>query len=143
MYKVTKKFEFEASHRLNALAEGHQCRNLHGHSYKVEITIGCDTLNQHGFVIDFSEINQIKKRIHDDWDHALIISKSDPGLSQLVALKGKYFIFPYGNPSAENMCHHVYNLTTEMLLKNHPTRLFKVSVKIYETSNNFAEYMED
>jgi len=143
MYKVTKHFEFEASHRLNALAEGHQCRNLHGHSYKVEVTIGSDKLNQHGFVIDFSEINQIKKRIHDDWDHALIISQNDPKLSELTKLGGKYFIFPYNNPSVENMCHHIYQLTTEMLLKKSSYRTFKVWIKIYETSNNFAEYTEE
>lgn len=143
MYKVTKKFSFEAAHRLNALPEGHPCRNTHGHSYEVELTVCSNKLNDKGFVIDFSELNEVKKRIQDDWDHAIILSQDDPNLKNFAAIGGKIFILPYNNPSAEHMCERIVDIAKEILYKNYPTKEFKVSVKLYETSNNCAEYTED
>lgn len=143
MYKVTKKFRFEAAHRLNALSEDHPCSSIHGHSYVVELAVGCNELNENGFVIDFNELNQVKKRIHDDWDHAIILSKDDPKLEDFAVISRKISIFPYGNPSAEHMAGYISNIAKEILYKNYPTKEFKVSVKIHETSNNCAEYTED
>ena len=142
MYKVTKHFEFEASHRLNALPEGHQCRNLHGHTYHVEVTVGSHYLDKRGFVVDFGELKTIQKRIMDDWDHAIIVSQSDPLLTKITAIGGKLFIFPYENPSAENMCHYIHGLTTETLLKSYPMQKFKVWIRVWETTNNVAEYTD-
>lgn len=55
-YTVSKKFSFEAAHSLPGLPEGHKCRNLHGHSYVVEVHC-CGELDARGFVIDYAELS--------------------------------------------------------------------------------------
>jgi len=69
-YEITKRFKFEAGHRVwkQNLLSGkgaklmgkeippNPCLNIHGHSYKVEVTVGSDTLNEQEMVIDFYHI---------------------------------------------------------------------------------------
>lgn len=55
-YTVSKRFNFEAAHSLPHLPVGHKCRNLHGHSYVVEVF--CQgPLDDRGFVVDYAEIS--------------------------------------------------------------------------------------
>lgn len=68
MWIITKEFEFEAAHSLPCLPEGHKCRNLHGHSYKVIIEIAGET-DERGFVIDYAEISEAVNPIIENLDH--------------------------------------------------------------------------
>jgi 6-pyruvoyltetrahydropterin/6-carboxytetrahydropterin synthase len=67
-YTVSKKFSFEAAHSLPQLPVGHKCRNLHGHSYVVEIYVQ-GPLDERGFVVDYAEISTAMDRIVDLLDH--------------------------------------------------------------------------
>lgn len=68
MWIVTKEFEFEAAHALPHLQEGHKCRNLHGHSYKLTVEISGET-DERGFVIDYAEIAEVVNPIIKSLDH--------------------------------------------------------------------------
>jgi 6-pyruvoyltetrahydropterin/6-carboxytetrahydropterin synthase len=54
--KIGRIYRFEAAHRLPLLPDGHKCKNLHGHNYKIEIVVSGD-LDIRGFVADFAEID--------------------------------------------------------------------------------------
>lgn len=62
--QVFREFTFEAAHRLPNLPEGHKCRRLHGHSYRVEIHVAGDIDRHTGMVIDFADI---KTAFHPYW----------------------------------------------------------------------------
>lgn len=67
-YTVSKRFSFEAAHSLPHLPVGHKCRNLHGHSYVVEIFC-TGPLDARGFVVDYADISAAMKPIIDSLDH--------------------------------------------------------------------------
>jgi len=67
-FTVSKRFSFEAAHSLPHLPKGHKCRNLHGHSYVVEVFCR-GPLDKRGFVVDYAEISQIVKPLIDNLDH--------------------------------------------------------------------------
>lgn len=67
-YTVSKRFSFEAAHSLPHLPEGHKCRNLHGHSYVVEVFC-TGPVDERGFVVDYAEISAAMKPLIDRLDH--------------------------------------------------------------------------
>jgi len=67
-FTVSKRFTFEAAHSLPHLPLGHKCRNLHGHSYVVEIFC-TGPLDARGFVMDFAELSDAMKPIVERLDH--------------------------------------------------------------------------
>lgn len=69
MWTVTKSFRFEAAHSLPHLPEGHKCRNLHGHSYKVVVHCYSRELDERGFVVDYADISAAMRPIVAMLDH--------------------------------------------------------------------------
>jgi 6-pyruvoyltetrahydropterin/6-carboxytetrahydropterin synthase len=67
-FTVSKQFSFEAAHSLPHLPEGHKCRNIHGHSYVVEVFC-TGPLDARGFVVDYAEISAAMKPIVEQLDH--------------------------------------------------------------------------
>ena len=67
-FTVSKQFSFEAAHSLPHLPEGHKCRNIHGHSYMVEVFC-TGPLDARGFVVDYAEISAAMKPIVEQLDH--------------------------------------------------------------------------
>ena len=67
--QLTKSFRFEAAHRLPNTPEGHKCRRLHGHSFKVTVEVEGPVDPDTGWLIDFSEIKEAWKPLHDELDH--------------------------------------------------------------------------
>ena len=69
MYRISKEFHFSASHQLDHLPDGHQCARLHGHNYIVRVTLASESLNEDGFVIDYGELEPVKRFIDEKLDH--------------------------------------------------------------------------
>lgn len=67
-FTVSKQFSFEAAHSLPHLPVGHKCRNIHGHSYVVEIYC-TGPLDERGFVMDFAELSAAMKPLVERLDH--------------------------------------------------------------------------
>ena len=81
MYQVKTQISFEAAHRLYDVATySEECRdNIHGHSYKVEVIVSRDELNDAGMVVDFKRLKKIVKLgIEGTYDHSCILKKDDP-----------------------------------------------------------------
>lgn len=143
-FGVTKKFEFEASHKLSLPYES-PCTKIHGHSYKVEITIETQKLNDEGMVIDFTELKNVKEKIMNDWDHALIVSQHDPSIELFHKMKSEWQIakiaeLEFKNITAENMAVYIATLTRQFVRGKINTDIEMIEVSIWETSNNKATF---
>ena len=66
--EITKCFEFSAAHSLPFLPKGHKCRNLHGHNYKLTVTLK-GKIPDNGMLVDYAEISVVVKPIIDKCDH--------------------------------------------------------------------------
>jgi 6-pyruvoyltetrahydropterin/6-carboxytetrahydropterin synthase len=67
--EIFKDFRFEAAHHLPNLPDGHKCRRLHGHSFKVRIYVNGPLQSDTGWVIDFADIKKAFHPILDQLDH--------------------------------------------------------------------------
>lgn len=119
---VTKEFEFEAAHHLPGY-EG-ACANLHGHSYKLQVTVSGDVMNEPSskvsdcMVIDFKELKHLV-------DEVVIRSHDHADLNTM-----------YRIPTAENMVVGMFHVLKPLL----PKDVTLESVRLWETSTSFAEY---
>jgi 6-pyruvoyltetrahydropterin/6-carboxytetrahydropterin synthase len=67
--EIFKEFSFEAAHRLPNVPEGHKCARLHGHSFHVRVTVHGPVQPRTGWVLDFADLKQAFRPIHDQLDH--------------------------------------------------------------------------
>lgn len=128
-------------HRL----EFHQgrCKNLHGHSYKMILSIE-GTISNEKMVIDFFDLDSIVFPFIDDLDHSFICHKEDSILiDSLKLINSKMFIVDYFT-TVENMARHFAEYFQNKLNsdKKFPN-VKKISVKIFETSDSCAEYSKE
>ena len=131
--RITRRFEFEAAHRL--LGYDGPCGRIHGHTYVLELTFEGQKLDDLGMLVDFGEINGIAGSwIEYHWDHHVIIHPDDRELSQL---RGAYEMSEKRNPTAENMILEFVDNWNDDDLHVPGVKLSKI--KLYETSNSWAE----
>lgn len=114
MYRVSKRMEIAASHKLDLPYES-KCRNLHGHNYIVVVYCKADRLNDVGMVVDFAKV---KQEIHGYLDHGY--------LNELL---------PGMNPTAENMAKWICDKTTDLCDIGYCYR-----VDVQESEGNIAIY---
>lgn len=69
--RIGRTYRFEAAHYLPLVPEGHRCRNLHGHNYRVTIVLH-GKLDGRGFVKDFAEIDSVVEPLIAQVDHRLL-----------------------------------------------------------------------
>ena len=67
--RLVKEYRFEAAHKLPNVPEGHKCRRLHGHSFKVELSVKGPVDDKTGWFIDFGDLDAIWQPIYDALDH--------------------------------------------------------------------------
>ena len=67
--EIFKIFKFDAAHRLPNVGQGHKCSQLHGHSFRVEIHIKGAVEPHSGWVMDFADIVEVFKPLHEQLDH--------------------------------------------------------------------------
>jgi len=141
---ITKEFSFEAAHAL----EGYDgpCRNIHGHSYKLYVTVGGTPVSdpaspKKGMIMDFSDLKKIvKENIVDPMDHALILPDdsslrigSDPGKGFSKILVVNY------QPTSENLLADFAGRIAKLL----PAGVRLESLRLRETANSYAEWHPD
>ncbi|WP_159800384.1 6-carboxytetrahydropterin synthase [Flavobacterium sp. MK4S-17] len=142
--RITKQFTFETGHALYGY-DG-KCKNVHGHSYKLSVTvIGSpitDTGNvKYGMVIDFGDLKSIvKKEIVDVFDHATVFNKNTPHIELAKELKdrGHHVILVDYQPTSENMVIDF----AEKIKRNLPGNIKLFSLRLQETETSFAEWYQ-
>jgi 6-pyruvoyltetrahydropterin/6-carboxytetrahydropterin synthase len=141
--RVTKQFTFEMAHCLPQY-EG-DCRNIHGHSYALEVTlkgpVQLQDGHENGMVMDFARLkNIIKAQILEDFDHALVLQDTLPAetVNALKPFAEKLQLVPY-SPTCENMLVDLYGRIQPLLPKE--VRLHRLMLR--ETGTSYAEYFAD
>lgn len=120
MYRVSKRYGFSASHVLHGLGDDHPCSRLHGHNYEVEVIAESAELDDRGFVVDFRELDDVKRWIDGTLDHR--------HLNDILE----------GQPSAEAIAYLVYAWCRASLPASVGTKV--VAVRAWETPRAYAEY---
>ena len=117
MYRITVLSHFSGAHRLRHLHG--KCEELHGHNWKIEISVVSNRLNKEGVVIDFNILKQKMEKVLKTLDHTF--------LNNLPYFSGR-------EPSSENIAKYIFDrLKAE--LKGHPAILKEVTAWESETSS--------
>ena len=143
MLTVTKTVRFDAAHVLT----NHQgmCRNLHGHTYRVDVSVRRGPATQSAeipsdMVIDFKDLKRvIEESVVSRFDHAFIYNETSPAESEIAAVVVKHGMRAVALPwrsTAENLARHFFAELS--------ARIPGVSsVKVWETPDSSAEYRAD
>ena len=135
MITVTKTVRFDAAHVLT----NHQglCKNLHGHTYRVDVSVAQAEDDGRDMVIDFKDLKTIANEvICDRFDHAFIYNTESAGEKEIAAVVEKNGMRTVAIPfrsTAENLAKMFYNE-----LKSRVPGLS--AVKVWETADSSAEY---
>lgn len=139
--RVTKIFDFETAHALWGY-DG-KCRNIHGHSYKLTVSITGDIIDdvnevKNGMIIDFGDLKKIiKSAVVEDFDHALLVNGKTPHAKYAEVESGfsKIMLCDY-QPTCENMLVDM----VDRILKVLPAYISLKYARLQETDNSFAEW---
>ncbi len=139
MYTLKTEAEFDSAHFLKGY-EG-KCSNIHGHRWKLEVTVCSDTLESkgqiRGMIVDFGTLKKDVRALADNLDHALIIEEGSMRELTLNALKedGHRILEVAFRPTAENFAKYVYDEISKL---GYSVRC----ATVYETPTNCASYGE-
>lgn len=140
--RITKQFSFETGHALYGY-DG-KCKNVHGHSYKLSVTvIGTPISDRNnvkfGMVIDFTDLkNIVKEEIVDLFDHATVFNETTPHveLAHELQQRGHHVILVDYQPTSENMVISF----ADKIKRRLPVNITLFSLKLQETETSFAEW---
>ena len=140
--RITKKFSFETGHALYGY-DG-KCKNVHGHSYKLSVTVIGSPITdlsnvKLGMVIDFTDLKKIvKEEVVDQFDHATVFNQTTPHIELAKELKdrGHHVILVDYQPTSENMIVDFAARIKSRL----PEGINLFYLKLQETESSFAEW---
>lgn len=104
--EISKDFRFEAAHFLPFVDDNHKCKNIHGHSYLIRITLK-GQINSMGWIMDLNEVSKICKPLVKMLDHKI--------LNNIEGLE---------NPTSENLACFIFNKLQEKM-----PQLYSVTIK--------------
>ena len=142
MIRITKEFKFEMAHALYGY-DG-LCKNIHGHSYRMWVTVKGNVLQnnndvKNGMVIDFGELKQIiNDCIVDKYDHSFVLNKNTPHFNIDFSAFEKVYFLPY-QPTSENLVADF----AKVIMKKIPENITLHKVVLSETATSFAEWHSD
>ena len=122
MFELTVEVPFSAAHCIRG--HGGRCARLHGHNYRVVVTVAGERLNEQGMVIDFGELKALCAAAVDPLDHSY--------LNELPA-------FTEANPTAEGLAKYLHGTIAGKLAESaEGVRL--AGVTVYESERSYATY---
>ena len=140
--KITKQFSFEMAHALRNY-DG-LCRNIHGHSYKMDITLAGQPLHdetspKNGMVMDFGDLKRlVNEEIISLLDHALVLNtKTDGHLIEVLKQNYEKIVTVDFQPTTENLL----NFIAEKIQARLPETVTLACVRLRETDTSYAEWI--
>ena len=142
--RITKQFNFETGHALYGYDGA--CRNIHGHSYKLYVTVIGLPIDdkedvKYGMVIDFKDLKKIvNQEVVEVFDHATVFNKNTPHKDLAITLKknGHKVIMADYQPTCELLVIDFANKIKNRL----PSNILLHSLKLQETESSFAQWYE-
>lgn len=139
--RLTKEFNFEMAHAL--MNYDGLCKNIHGHSYKLFVTVIGEPLTDRnhpklGMLIDFGDLKKIvNTEIVEVYDHAFLLNmasgKKYNATDHQMFANTKYVDF---QPTCENMAADFAKKIAAKL----PDHVHLFSIRLYETATSYAEW---
>ncbi len=120
MYELTVITQFAAAHQLRKFRG--KCEKLHGHNWRIEVSLTGEKLNDAGLLIDFEEIKEATDRILEELDHSF--------LNELPKFKDQ-------NPSSENIAAYIFEKLGSTLNSN---QIKVTKVTAWESDSARASY---
>jgi len=117
--RLVKEYRFEAAHLLPKVPPGHKCQRLHGHSFKIELTVAGPVNPETGWFIDYGDLDDVWAPLYDMLDHHY--------LNEVEGLD---------NPTSENLARWLWERIRPKL-----PQLSRVTV--HETCDARCEYEGD
>lgn len=124
MYELMVETTFSAAHQLRGYKG--KCENLHGHTWRVQIHVSADVLNDIDLAIDFHDLKRMANETIAPFDHACI---------------NEIFPFTERNPSSENLAKWIFDCMQKRLA-DYPT-VTASAVTVWESDTSSATYSED
>lgn len=123
MYELNVEISFAAAHQLR----GYQgkCENMHGHNWRVQVSVVADMLNEIDIAIDFHDLKRMAREVVAPLDHAYL---------------NDIFPFTEKNPSSENIAKWIYDSMRKKLSSD---IIRMASVTVWESDTASATYYED
>ena len=121
MYELTVTTQFAAAHQLREFRGS--CEKLHGHNWKVEVTLAGEELSDAGLLVDFREVKEATDRILEELDHSF--------LNELPHFRDQ-------NPSSENIAAYIFEKLTGALNNN---QIKVTRVTAWESDSARASYL--
>ena len=140
--RITKQFKMEMAHALYGY-DG-LCKNIHGHSYRLWVTLRGPVLDAYGhekdgMVLDFGLLKRlVKPHIIDKYDHSFVLNANSSHANIDLSAFEKVYLLPY-QPTSENLVNDFVSIIKNQLPEN--IELYKVVLS--ETANSFAEWCLD
>ena len=126
MFEIWVEKSFSAGHALRGYRG--KCENVHGHNYKVRVTLTGAQLDSTGLLCDFVEVKRMMQSIIDRLDHRFV---------------NEIAPFDAVNPSAENLARYFYKELERQLRESSPAAPVRLGqVQIWETEDAAAAYRE-
>ncbi len=122
MYELMIEAQFSAAHQLRGYKG--QCENLHGHNWRVQVTVSSDKLNDIGIAIDFHDLKKLTNEALQNLDHTFL---------------NDVFPFTEINPSSENIAKWLYDSIKKRISDNDVSIS---SVTVWESDIASATYFE-
>ena len=125
---ATRYHDFSTGHRVY----GHEskCAHLHGHNYRIHLTVEADELDSVGRVMDFSAIKEhLCYWLEDNWDHKFLVWANDPFAKTLKELDPDGTVIVDFNPTAENMGQYLIDVIGPRQLKDTGVKLLSVNIE--------------
>ena len=119
MYRLRTQSHFDAAHKL--VGYKGKCAQLHGHTWKVEVFVVGEKLNDIGILADFKVLKARLKEITDRFDHSFLNDFKE-----------------IGNPTVENMSRYIFEN-----LKGLPKTVRLEKVRVWESPDSYAEYFQE
>ena len=135
MLTITKSVKFDAAHVLT----NHKglCKNLHGHTYRVDVSVRQAADDRADMVMDFKDVKRIcEETVLSKFDHAFIYDETSAAESEIAAVVVKHGMRAAALPfrsTAENLAQWIFNALKMRIDGLH-------AVRVYETADSCAEY---
>ena len=122
MYELTVERTFAAAHHLRGY--GGPCARVHGHNYRVQVTVAGAQLDQQGMLIDFGQLKSICAEVIGELDHTDL---------------NQHPVFAAANPSSENLARHIFGQIAGQLKGS---GVCLAAVTVWESDTSRVTYAE-
>jgi 6-pyruvoyltetrahydropterin/6-carboxytetrahydropterin synthase len=144
---IRKLFKFENAHIVRNCSTRRCSENLHGHSYKVEVLLESNYLDNGQMVYDFGLTKLYIKELIDSFDHAITLWSGDDAayLEAMKKYSARWVELPV-SPSAEQFCRVIYLIVERVLactrMRNGEREVKLHSIIVHETDTGYAQGFE-